>query len=220
MDQPTIEAPAPETGVPATGTPAEPATPAQPAPSPDVAALQAELDRWKHQARSNEQRAKANADQAKLLDKVAEALGIKTPETGPADVAQRLEGMLAQAKQIEQRARQRELRAVVGELSGELGAQAAAVWDSASFQSRIANVDPSDAEAIRQAITATVGASPWLASAPKQPAKPAPPSASGAELNGAPGGQRQWTADDVAKASPEAVSKAMQQGLLKNYLNS
>jgi hypothetical protein len=46
----------------------------------------------------------------------------------------------------------------------------------------------------------------------------APPARSGTAEghNGAPGGNRQWTDDDVAKASPAEVVEAMNQGLLAN----
>jgi hypothetical protein len=54
---------------PDTGTPDAPEAPPE-APPTDPAALAAELDKWKAQARKHEERAKANASAAKELDKV------------------------------------------------------------------------------------------------------------------------------------------------------
>jgi hypothetical protein len=44
----------------------------------------------------------------------------------------------------------------------------------------------------------------------------APPARSGGEHNGAPGGNRQWTDEDVARATPQEVLAAQEAGLLVN----
>lgn len=62
---------APDTGTPETDAP--PAPEAAPETESDPAALAAELDKWKAQARKHEERAKANAEAAKELEKVRQA---------------------------------------------------------------------------------------------------------------------------------------------------
>lgn len=59
---------------PDTGTePTPEAEPQEPSDTPDPAALTAELEKWKAQARKHEERAKANANAAKELEQVRQA---------------------------------------------------------------------------------------------------------------------------------------------------
>ena len=59
---------------PDTGTePTPEAEPQEPSDTPDPAALTADLEKWKAQARKHEERAKANANAAKELEQVRQA---------------------------------------------------------------------------------------------------------------------------------------------------
>lgn len=95
---------APDTGTPET-TDAPPAEEAAPETEPDPAAIAAELDKWKAQARKHEERAKANASAAKELEQL------------------RMQSMSDTEKAVEI-ARQQARAEVLAELGGELVGQA------------------------------------------------------------------------------------------------
>lgn len=203
-----------------TGTGTTPASPA--APTVD---WQAEAEKWKHLSRQHEKRAKDNADaataaqtQQQLLAKVAETLGLPTGDAKTVDSAA-IEAKLA-AAQAATTAQAREnavLRA-----AGRLSADGDALLDSRSFLQSIAELDPTDTAGINAAIAEAVKANPRYAAngttAPATP--PAPARSTATSFEGAPGGQRQWTAEDVARATPAQMSKALRDGLLKTYLTN
>ncbi len=192
---------------------------AQPAQPVDLAA---DLEKWKAIARQNELRAKANADAAKqnlaqqeLLTKVGAALGFTDAAPDPAAITARLA-----AAEAESRTRAIEigvLRAAQG-----LGADGDALLDSRQFLTGLADVDPTDIAGIKAAVSAAVTAAPGKYGKPAAaPAAPTMPAASTAgQFDGAPGGNRQWTEQDVKTASPAAVTKAMHDGLLRDYMAS
>lgn len=229
MSEPTV-APAPAAAAPtapATPPAAPAAAPAQPASATDLAAenarLQAELETWKGHSRTWEQRAKAKADQEQNLAKVAQALGLEGATPDPATLAQQ-----AAAAQARAAALARENAVLLA--AQQTGADPAALLDSRAFLAQLENVDPTDRAAVAAAVQAAVAANPRYAAqpapapapvaAPQQPAAPAPRQASAAGQFGQPAVKEQWTAEDVAKASPAALSKAAREGRLTAYYNS
>lgn len=230
MSEPTL-APAPAAAPPAPAAP--PAQPAPTAAAPSAtdpatelarlqaenARLAAENEQWKGHSRTWEQRAKAKADQEQNLAKVAQALGLEGATPDPAVLAQQVAAEKARSTALA-----RENAVLLAAQS--VGADAAALLDSRSFLGQLENVDPANAEAVKAAVQAAIAANPRYAAqaaAPQQPAAPATPAprqASAAGQFGQPAGNPQWTADDVKRASPEALSKAMAEGRLEAYLKS
>lgn len=191
----------------------------------DTTDWKAEAEKWKALSRQHEKRSKDNADvaqsaagQRELLTKVAEALGLPTGDAKQLDPAA-VEAQLNAAKAATA-AQHREngvLRA-----ASKLGADGDALLDSRAFLTTIAELDPTDTAGINAAIAEAVKAnSRYAVNSTAAPAAPTPPARSTAtSFEGAPGGQRQWTAEDVARATPTQVSKALGDGLLKNYLSN
>jgi hypothetical protein len=225
MTEPAVvpAAPAAATATAPAVDPAPVATPAPAAAAP-VVDQAAETEKWKAIARQNEARAKANADAAKtseqqreLLAKVAAQLGLTTETAAdPAAIAAKLA-----AAENESRSRAREI-AVLRAAQG-LGADGDALLDSRGFMAQLADIDPTDISAVKAVVTAAVAASPAkygkTAAAPAGP-EPVRQASTAGTFDGAPGGNRQWTADDVKRATPAAVTKAMHDGLLRDYMAS
>ena len=212
------------------GTPTDPtgAAAGQPQqPVQDAAYWQAEAEKWKVNSRKNEANAKANREadvaQKKLLADVAAKLGIQTADgqPDPAQITAQLE-----ASQRQNQAAAREL--AVLRAAGRLGANGDALLDSRAFLGQLEGLDPSQPEGIEAAIKAALAASPGkyaagtpqAAAAPAQPAATTPPASTASTFNGSPGGNRQWTQEDVDRATPAEVGKALADGLLKHLLTS
>lgn len=219
---------------PPTPPAAVPATPAPPVPTPpqssdDLTKLRADLDAANQRAekiqaesRKHEDRWKTRDEQLEqqstLLKTLAEKAGI---EVDGAPDPQKLLAQVSSATQIAND-KSRELaifRAANGVANADL------LLDSRAFMAQTADLDPSSAdfnERVKALVAQTVTANPSLAATPPAAAAPpvvpppALPAASGADFSGAPPGSGQWTEADVEKASPEALSKAIDQGLLKS----
>lgn len=169
------------------------------------------------------------ADRAKRDKALAVALGL-APEDGPPDpvkLAEELERTRAQHQaELSQRdasARQQAVELAVLRTAGGHGGNGDALLDSRSFMATVNGLDPAAEDFAGQlgdAIKAAVEASPQYRTAAPAVAgsgqKPAPtPARSGGEHT-SPGGNRQWTMDDVraSKGDPKAVAKAVEDGLL------
>lgn len=192
----------------------------------------ADAEKWKTFSRKHEKDAKANAEAAQaaatnkdMLAKVAAALGLDSGDKGPDAAAITAQLETAKAQATAQARENAVLRA-----AGRLGADGDALLDSRAFLAAIGDLDPADATAIGEAIAAAVKANPRYAAGATGtgtgdgiPAAPVPPArqASGTtDFNGAPGGNRQWTEADVARATPAQLRKATTDGLLKQYLSN
>lgn len=173
------------------------------------------------------------AERAKRDKALAVALGL-APEDGPPDpvkLAEELERTRAQHQtELSQRdaaVRQQAVELAVLRTAGSHGGNGDALLDSRSFMAKVNGLDPSAedfAEQLGDAIKAAVEAGPQY----KAPAAASPGSGSGAGQKPAatvarsggehttPGGNRQWTIEDVraAKGDPGAVAKAVEDGLL------
>lgn len=216
MTDPT-GAPEPAAAAPTT-PPAPPASATDPAA--ELARVTAELETWKGHSRNWETKAKANLDAARaaeankeLLAKVAGALGLEGATPDPAAIAQQLEAAKAQTAQLA-----RERAVLLAAASN--GADAAALLDSRAFLEQMAGIDPSDSMAVAEAVKAAVASNPRYAGAQPAPAPAAPPAASPTAGFAAPRNSEQWTADDVAKASPAQLAKAMRENKLTAYLST
>lgn len=225
-EAPVVPAPEPATAPPAATVPV-PSPP--PAPAEDTTDWKAEAERWKAQARTNEQRSKANHQDVQkrddLLKQVAEQLGIPFEgKPDPSVLTSRLEEQtrLARSRSVE--------LAVFHAATGTV--DASALLDSRGFMDQAAQLDPDAldfrarvgelvAEAAKQPRYQFTG--PQSAAMPAQQQAPSgpPAAASGADFSGAPGGNRLWTEADYAnwKASGQdegVLNKAIDDGLLVN----
>jgi hypothetical protein len=165
------------------------------------------------------------AEQAERNRKLAIALGVASEDEppDPAKLAEELErtkaANQAAADALKAEIRQRDIRLAVLTQAPGLGANGLLLMDSLSFLGKLSGLDPAADDftgQIGEAIKAAAEANPqYKAGKPAEPAKPAPsPPRSGGEFNGAPGGNRQWTREDVDRASPAEVVKAQEDGLL------
>lgn len=242
--------PAPPVQQPAAPQPTAPvpAPPSPPAPAEGTTELErvtAERDRWKAQARAQEQRSKANHTEVKsqqaVLKLIADKVGVEYDDRpDPEELTRRLEEKTAQATQ-----RTVEL-AIYTTAAQMTGLSASALLDSREFMARTGQLDPDAADfpslvadLVREASsqpryqTAPPPAQaqqpapltqPAGQQAPAQPPAPLPPApASGSDFSGAPGGNRLWTeADYEYWTAPgrdrdgTVITEAIQKGLLVN----
>jgi hypothetical protein len=200
----------------------------------------AERDRWKQQARAQEQRSKANFGELKnrdaILKQIAEKVGIEFDDKpDPEELTRKLDEANATA-------RQRAIELAVYTTAAQAGGNALAILDSREFMARTEQLDPDAvdfpslvADLVREASSQPRYAAPPPAQpqppapltqqAPAQPPPaPTPPApSSGSDFSGAPGGGRLWTQADLDAAiardpngRDDAVSKAIEAGLLVN----
>ncbi|WP_069766050.1 hypothetical protein [Streptomyces sp. LUP47B] len=244
---PAPQAPAPTPPEPAApAAPATPpATPAEPAPATEpptepkakapkfegdfdparfeklVENLRSDVEAQKQKTTAAEQ--KAAEQQADLLKKVAAAFGLDTGEEKPPtpeELTKKLSEEQSRTKEFEDRARQTEVELAVYKSAGAHGGDPDSLLDSRGFAQAIAKLDPAApdfAASVEQAVKQAVEANPKLAAKAAEPAKPAVP-AGGAPMDGAPGSKRQLGAEDVARMTPEQITKAVEEGRLTSYL--
>lgn len=235
-----------------------PAAPAQPAvPETDWKAeagrlraagelSAAEAERWKRQARNQEQRSKANHTQVTaqeaLLRQIAEKVGIEYDDRPDPDQ------LLRQLEQERITSRQRTIELGVFTMAANTGANAAAILDSREFMQQADQLDPAApdfADQVRDLVKAAAGqpryqfqqpptppppvpepavqpAQPQQQAQPQPPAQPPAP-ASGSDFSGAPGGNRLWTQADYdhwtapgMDRDGKIMTKAIADGLLVN----
>lgn len=197
---------------------------------PTIEQLQADVEKWKTLSRKNEAGLKAkneaDAAQKQLLADVAAKLGIQTAGGQP-DPAQ----ITAQLEAAQRTAKTSATELAVLRAAARLGADGDALLDSRTFVAQLDGLETPEAidAAIKLAVAqspgkygrgAQTGASTTDAGAgtgASTTAGTAGASTAG-DFNGASGAARQWTDADVARATPDQVRKAMDQGLLKSLL--
>jgi hypothetical protein len=232
---------------PAAPTPPEPAAPTTPEPGtepkPDepkgkapkfegdfdpakferlVENLRGDVEAEKAKRTAAEQKAKD--DQAAFMKKVAAAFGIETDEKKPPtpeELAQQLDEARGETKESRAQARQTQVELAVYKTAGKHGGDPDALLDSRQFAQAIAKLDPTADgfdEAVATAVKAAVDGNSKLAAKAPQPKEPEPTPAGGAPMDGAGSGKRQLGKADVARMTPEEITKAVQEGRLNAYL--
>ncbi|MFJ8923861.1 hypothetical protein ACIREK_30840 [Streptomyces sp. NPDC102415] len=233
----------PETPPAAPPAPAqpEPAAPAEPATEPKAKApkFEGEFDPAKFEklvenlrgdveaekAKRTAAEQKAADDQAAFMKKVASAFGIETDEAKPPtpeELAQQLAEAQNETKASRDEARQNKVELAVYKTAGAHGGDPDALLDSRQFANAIAKLDPSDAgfdEAVGKAVKAAVDANKKLAAKAPEPKQETTP-AGGAPMDGAGSSKRQLGKADVARMTPEEITKAVSEGRLNAYLGS
>lgn len=239
--EPAVSEPAPEPA--ASAEPAEPQ--AQPEPkqeSSDVTDLppwaqkqlrdiRAEAARYRTSAKDLEGKlSKYEQTHKQQMDGIAKALGLAPDEATPEQIMAERDAERTRADGERRRAQQAAVELATYRAAATLGADGNALLDSRSFVRAIEGLDPSAddfAQRVRDAITDALDAHPEWKAAPS--ARPEPPStvpepkpeptiprSSNGQFGGAPTGPRQWTDEDVARATPQQTVQAMRDGLLQN----
>ncbi|MFE9340862.1 hypothetical protein [Streptomyces sp. NPDC007063] len=145
-----------------------------------IARLETELADARKEAGKTRVTAKQKAaDEARqeLADKL---LGILDPSRAGQQATP--EELTQQLSTAQEQARQTAVELAVYRTAREAGGDADALLDSRAFAEAVADLDPTDAAAVRTAVEAAVAANPKLAAAQQ----PAGPPRSGTEFNGPP----------------------------------
>lgn len=230
--------PAPEPPPPPAGASGEPPANGQEPPQAEAASVD-QLPPWaqkllrdtRAEAAGNRAKAKEvsdalaqfKADQEQQRDALAVALGIKPSEVppDPAKLAEELERTRSQHTEAlsakDSAIRERDIRLAVLTQAPSLGANGALLMDSVSFLAKVNGLDPEAgdfAEMLGERIKAAAEANTQYKLAPPRAERQPVPARSGGEFNGAPGGNRQWTVEDVKRATASEVVTAQEAGLL------
>jgi hypothetical protein len=225
---------------------APPQAAADPAPDPEageeprrrVPPTNKELPDWaqkivsKARDEAAEWRVKAQtaADEAEtrhqtMLDGIAKALGLKPEEVTPEQLAAERDAAKASAEQAATRARQSDVRLAVLQQAFAAQADGNALLDSVGFLRTVDALDPTASDfgdRVKDAIAAAVEINPRYkidAGPPAPPPRPQPQipaSGPGQGFTSPAPGPRQWTDEDVARASPSQLTEALDAGLLEN----
>lgn len=216
-DTPIITEPASEPQAPAAATPEPPkADPAPQKANPweDPAAAKAEIERLRRENASDRTNAKATAaDEARkeLAQTIGKALGLVNDEpVDPAELTKQLTATQAKAQQAA-------LELAIFKSAPDASV-ASALLDSRAFLAKVADLDPSDAEAIAAVVTDAVANIPALGKR-----VPAPNPAQGSSASG-PSTASQLTQEDVkrmyAAGDHEGIAKAREDGRLNQLLGA
>lgn len=232
----------PNTPAPEPTPPADPPAPAAQTPPSDVSQLpdwaqkllaDTRKEAGDHRVKLREAEATAQAaktavdelqkTQQQQREALAKFLGYSKEDEPPDPkvLAEQLAAAKAETDARMAEKREADVMLAVHRAASKHDADAEALLDSRAFQLAVKDLDPSAADfadRIGEAITKAVENNPRYKLTPAAPPpKPKPEPTvpkSGAPMNGAPGGNRQWTDADVAAATPQEVTKAIADGLL------
>lgn len=180
MSEITPETPVPaETPEPA-AAPEQPVVPAVPEkvdkpsqsnPWDDPKAAQAEIERLRRENGADRVNAKTKAAEEarkELAQTIGKALGLVEDE--PIDPAK----LTDQLTQSQAQARQAQVELAVFRAASDTDADPTALLDSRTFLAKVADIDPTDGDAIKQAIVDVVASNPRLGKATTPGMKPNP----------------------------------------------
>lgn len=137
----------------------------------DPEALRAEIARLRREngaSRTNAKQQAAEEARTELAQQIGKALGLVEDETVDPNV------LTEQLTASQQAARQAQVELAVFRAAAATEADPSALLDSRSFLEKVAEIDPSDADAFQQAITEVIAANPRLGKAPTPGMKPNP----------------------------------------------
>jgi len=176
------------------------------APTLSVEDLQKELAKVRQEAAGHRVAAKTAAEEAQkaLTDRLAVALGLK--QDAAADPEALTKSLTAAQAEAAQRARE----LAIFKAASTVGADPNRLLDSNSFMTSVQGLDPSDGAAVTAAIQAAITANQTLKAVQAA-------AASGTELGGS-GETGQITDEQLARMSPEQITKALKEGKLAHLL--
>lgn len=180
------QTPAPETA------PAPEAAPATEDATATIARLQNELAKARQEAGKVRVTAKERAADEARQSLAAQLMAVLDPD-GAAEKSATPEQLMEQLTAQKAAAREAEMRLAVFHAAAAVGADPGALDDSVSFRQALTDINPTDAEAVKAAITAAIEGNPRLAVAPAGPPR------GGAEFNAPP--QQAVTAEQFAAMS-------------------
>lgn len=157
-------------------------------PAATIARLEAELAEARKEAGKSRTTAKQRAAEearTELAQQIGRALGLVDDDTppDPDQLAQQLAAEQAKAKATA-------VELAVFRTAPAAGADPDALLDSRTFADSVANLDPTDTDGIKNAITAAIEANPRLAAQQQTPQQQGTgPARSGAEFTGGGGGE-------------------------------
>lgn len=192
----------------ATATPDAPVVEPTAAPSPwdDPIAAKSEIERLRKENGAARTNAKAQAAEEARTELAASIGKILNPDAetplDPARLTESLTTSQAEAKQAR-------VELAVFRNAEAAGGDPAALLDSQSFLTSLADIDPTDAAAVSAAIASAVELNSRLGVAPSEPRTPAPNPAQGSSGAGAPGIDAQIA--DAAKAGNIQLAIALKQ---------
>ncbi|MFE7233913.1 hypothetical protein ACFVAF_25250 [Streptomyces sp. NPDC057596] len=181
-----------------------------------------EAEKQKRQAAEK----KAADDQSDFMKKLAGLFGVQTDEEKPPtpeELAKQLEASRGETKASRDEARQTRVELAVHRNAARLGADPDALLDSRAFEKALGYLDPAADDfttSMENAVKQALEANPKLKAKAPEPKEPAPTPAAGAPMDGAPGSKRQLGKADVARMTPEEITKAVQEGRFNAYLGS
>jgi Skp family chaperone for outer membrane proteins len=167
------------------------------------------------------------AERAKRDKALAVALGLASDEEPPdpaklaADLKAAQDQASADLAQRDNALRTQQVENAILRNAAKHGGNGDALLDSRSFMNAVHGLDPGAAdfaEKLGDAIRNAVDSGAQFKAPAAEPAAPKQPTVarSGGEFNSAPGGNRQWTVEDVDRASASEVTAAQEAGLLMN----
>lgn len=171
----------------------------------------------------------AAAEVTAIKEAAARALGLAPEEVTPEQIAAQRDAERQRADEQASAARTAAVELAVYRAAQTAGADGNKLLDSRSFADSIAGLDPAAADfgqRVSAAITTATTAHPEWKTAPVPPPvdpsvppvpQPPPVPRSGAEFGQAPPGERMWTPEDEARATPNEVVEAMDKGLLPGF---
>lgn len=240
-ETPVAETSAPAPEQPAHGAPdPAPVTAAQPEAAQPAAGsasvdelppwAQRELKKLREEAAGNRVKAKEVSDRLAAFEAAqdqqrkafAKALGLAPDEPPtPEQLTEQLNSTRAERDAEQQRARQTAVELAVFRQAAAQQVDGNALLDSRAFVTALDGLDPAAADfnqRVTEAINVAAERNPLYKLTPPTPPTPAPPAPptvpkSGAEFSAPPQGPRQWTEEDVARATPTQLQKAINDGL-------
>jgi hypothetical protein len=156
-------------------------------PAATIARLEAELAAARQEAGKTRTTAKQRAADEARQELTAQLLGILDPSKAgqpatPEELTQQLTTAQAQARQTA-------VELAVYRTAREAGGDPDALLDSRAFADAVAELDPTDLDGIKAAVTAAVQANPRLAAPQQQGAQQGGPARTGAEFAGGGGSE-------------------------------
>lgn len=233
--EPPAPVAAPEAPTPQAAAPTQPETaPASAAGTDELPSwAQRELKKLRDEAAGHRVKAKETADslaqfkaeQEQQRQAFAKAMGFAPDEPPTAEqLTKQLADSQAERTAAADRARQVSVELAVFRAAAAQQVDGNALLDSRQFVAALDGLDPT-APDFNQRVTEAISTAAQQNAryqvappAPPAPVPPAPPSVpkSGAEFSAPPQGPRQWTDEDVSRATPRQLQDAINQGLLRD----
>lgn len=173
--------------------------------------------KWEQRSKENYEGAQRAQQLEQQLTAMKQALGLESAEQLPEHVQQRLAAAERAQVEAEERAAELAYQTTVNQVATTAGLDAEALLDSGAFRQAVADeldddgFDDADLLAAVQKVAKEFSKRSRFAGG-------RPSSRSGGEFNGAPGGTKPVSEEELARMTPEQVTKALEEGRLNHLL--